>query len=213
MMTVIEIGKRDRTREMGVPKEQAARNRQTIIDTASRVFRERGVDGVGVADLMKEAGFTHGGFYNHFASKDSLAGEACASVFATSLAGLQDVIAADAAPGSTSFRAVLEAYLSPGHCDRPGAACPVSTLAADVARQGGPMQAAYAEGIEQFLQAFACHFARSTQAGLPPEEARRRAIGLLGHLVGTIVLARGVGAADPRLAEEILAEGRRRLPT
>ena len=197
---------------MGVPREQAARNRQTIIDTASRVFRERGVDGVGVADLMREAGFTHGGFYNHFRSKDSLAGEACAAVFAASVAGLRQVIEADAGGGSGSFRAVLEAYLSPGHCDRPGNACPVPTLAADVARQGGPMQAAYAEGIEQFLQAIACHFARDAQGSLPPDEARQRAIGLLGHLVGTLVLARGVGAADPRLAEEILAEGRRHLP-
>ncbi len=210
-MVVIEYGK-GLDDEMGVPREQALRNRQAIIDTAARVFRERGVDGVGVADLMKEAGFTHGGFYNHFESKDALATEACAAVFASSVAGLERVIEADARDGTGSFRAVLEAYLSLGHCDRPGNACPVSALAADVARQGGAMQAAYAEGIEQFLQAIACHFARVARDCLPPDEARRRAISLLGHLVGTLVLARGVGAADPRLAEEILAEGRRHLP-
>ena len=69
---------------MGVPKDQVTRNRQAIIEAACRAFRERGVDGVGVADLMKEAGFTHGGFYNHFASKDALAAECCSSVFARS---------------------------------------------------------------------------------------------------------------------------------
>ncbi len=202
---------------MGVPKKQALHNRQHIIDTASRVFRERGVDGVGVADLMKEAGFTHGGFYNHFKSKDALAAEACVAVLSHAVEELAGVIEADAVGRQGSFRASLEAYLSPKHRDNPGQGCPIPALAADASRQGEPMQAAYAHGIETFVQTMSAYFAQdggaqdggsSGQSGT----ARAAAIGLLTHLVGALVLARGVGAADPELSEEILAVGRSRLP-
>src|SRR5882724_11130591 len=73
-----------RTDRMRVSREAAARHRRTIVETAGRLFRERGLDGVGLAELMKEAGFTHGGFYNHFASKEALAAEACAAGIAGS---------------------------------------------------------------------------------------------------------------------------------
>ncbi len=210
-MSVIEKDKGLRD-FMGVPKEQALRNRQSIIDAASRVFRERGVDGVGVADLMKEAGFTHGGFYNHFKSKDALAAEACASVLAWAVEDMTRVIKAEAQGQLGSLRANLEGYLSPKHRDDPGRGCPIPTLATDASRQGEQMQAAYAEGIEKFIQAISCYFALDQEDLKPPETARASAIGLLTHLVGALVLARGVGAASPGLSEEILAVGKSRLP-
>jgi TetR/AcrR family transcriptional repressor of nem operon len=197
---------------MGVQKEQALRNRQSIIDTASRVFRERGVDGVGVADLMRAAGFTHGGFYNHFKSKDALAAEACAAVLSRAVEEMAKVIEADAAGRKGSLRAMLETYLSPTHRDDPGQGCPIPTLAADASRQGEQMQAAYAEGIETFIQTMSSHFAGSGEYHGSSEAARASAIGLLTQLVGTLVLARGVGAANPGLSEEILTVGRSRLP-
>ena len=195
---------------MGVSKEQAARNRQCIIETASRVFRERGVDGVGVADLMKEAGLTHGGFYNHFESKDALAAEACAAVLSRAAEDIAKVIKAEG--GKASFCAVLETYLSSGHRDDPGQGCPIPALATDASRQGAQMQAAYAEGIEGFIQAVSSYFAHDGDGAGESGAARADAIGLLSQLVGTLVLARGVGTANPGLSEEILAVGRSHLP-
>ena len=195
---------------MGVPKAQATRNRQAIIDAAARVFRERGVDGVGVADLMKEAGFTHGGFYNHFASKDALAAECCASVFDSATRQLRQALAGDEESSKQAFRTLLEAYLSPGHRDLPGAGCPSASLAVDAARHGETMQAAYACGIRGFLDVIEEHLSSSGQSDSPSR--REDAIALLASLVGTIVMARGIGEADAGLSDEILSVGRRRLP-
>lgn len=197
---------------MGVPKEQAVRNRQSIIDTAARVFRERGVDGVGVADLMKAAGFTHGGFYNHFKSKDALAAEACAAVLSRAVEEMARVIEADTAGQKGSLRAMLETYLSPKHRDDPGQGCPIPTLATDAARQGELMQTAYAEGIERFVETISSYFANAGEDAGQSGTARASAIGLLTQLVGTLMLARGVGAANPGLSEEVLAVGRSHLP-
>ncbi len=197
---------------MGVPKHQATRNRQAIIEAASRAFRERGVDGVGVADVMKEAGFTHGGFYNHFASKDALAAECCAAVFARSAAQMKALLAAEDDGGPGAFRAMLEAYLSTEHRDAPAVACPTATLAVDAARQGELMQTAYAEGIETLLYIIQTYIASRPGRGGTEAQAREDAIAMLSSLVGAIVVARGVGAANPALSEEILGVGRRRLP-
>jgi TetR/AcrR family transcriptional regulator, transcriptional repressor for nem operon len=194
---------------MGVSKAQATHNRQVILDTASRVFRERGVDGVGVADLMKAAGFSHGGFYNHFASKEVLAGEACASVFDWALGDVRGVVG-EGKDGP--FRTLLENYLSPAHRDDPGTSCPTGTLVTDAARQGGSMQASYACGIEGFVEAFASYFMDDAEAKTDPDYARSQAIALLSHIVGTVALARATAVADPELSDELLARGRERLP-
>ena len=209
MMIVIDINKGGGRKIMGVPKEQATRNRQAIIDTASRIFRERGVDGVGVSDLMKAAGFTHGGFYNHFASKDALAAEACTSAFACGAKQLQEMLHANPDGHGAAVATFLDDYLSPAKFNAPGAGCPTATLAIDAARQGSTMQAAYAQGIGAFVQALA---ASLPEAGAGPDaEAREKAILLLANLVGTMVIARGVGSADPDLSDAVLAAGRKHL--
>lgn len=195
--------------EMGVSKAQAAENRQVILDTASRVFRERGVDGVGVSDLMKGAGFTHGGFYNHFQSKEALAAEACESMFERAV---EEVRAAVGTGKKGPFHAWLHDFLSERHRDDPGHACPTATLATDAARQGDGIQAAFSRGVEDFLQAFATHFEQHADAGADPVHARKLAIALLSDLVGTVALARGTARANPRLSLEILEAGRARLP-
>jgi TetR/AcrR family transcriptional repressor of nem operon len=190
---------------MGVPKEVASRNRQAIIETAARVFRERGVDGVGVADLMKEAGFTHGGFYNHFESKDALAAEACAAAFSNNACHMKQLVAESGGDRAVALQALVDGYLSSEQCGTPGLACPTGTLAVDAARQGKQMQEAYTAGVSAMLDVLQ----EQLYPGAP--DGRDKAITVLANLVGHIVIARGVSAVDPDLAQEVLAAGRAHL--
>jgi len=197
---------------MGVPRQQVSRNRQTIINTASRAFRERGVEAAGVADLMKEAGFTHGGFYNHFPSKDALAAETVESTFRWAVGEHRKLVEATANGQPEALQAGLNAYLSPEGRDNPGDECPTGTLAVDAARQGGAVQAAYAKGFEDVLRVMALHFDPDPQDEPAAEKSRDDAIALLITLVGGITLARALGQANPTLSERVLAVARKRLP-
>ena len=123
---------------MKVSREQAAQNRERIVEAAAQLFRERGFDGIGVADLMKEAGLTHGGFYGHFSSKEDLIAEASARALTRSLAVWSKL--ADRASGDP-LSAVAGAYLTSRHRDNPGAGCLLAALGPDVSRQG-PRRAA-----------------------------------------------------------------------
>ncbi|WP_394824603.1 TetR/AcrR family transcriptional regulator [Pendulispora albinea] len=199
---------------MRLSKEQAARNRQGIIDAAARLFRERGIDGVGVADLMKAAGFTHGGFYNHFPSKEALAAEACASAFENTLAELNTALAAGAGKSGSAFSQYLAHYLSPGHRDDPNGGCPMASFAVDAWRQGDEVQSAYAEGIESVLSAFATQLAKGARGKKTGASAARvQAIRLLSEVVGALLLARAVAGANAGLSDEILEASRQKLGT
>src|SRR3954447_13736831 len=105
---------------MKVSREQASQNRERIVETAAQLFRERGFEGIGVADLMREAGLTHGGFYGHFSSKEDLIAEASARALMRSLALLSN--AAEKAPADP-LPAIAGAYLSTRHRDKPGEGC------------------------------------------------------------------------------------------
>ena len=118
---------------MKVSREQAAQNRERILEAAAQLFRERGFEGIGVADLMKEAGLTHGGFYGHFSSKDDLIAEASARELTRSLAHWSKL--AERASGDP-LSAVADAYLTRSHRDNPGAGCVLAALGPDVSRQG-----------------------------------------------------------------------------
>lgn len=176
---------------MKVTKAQAQANRAHIVETASTLFRERGYDGVGVADLMGAAGFTHGGFYKHFASKTDLIAE-------SSTCGLAQ--SADAAAGH-SLADFLDHYLSREHRDNPGQGCTMAALCADAARQPDSVKAAFAAGIDAQLSRPA------TDAAQPNEganaEARARRISLMAMAVGAVVLSRSC-PDDAPLADEIL---------
>ena len=102
---------------MKVSREQAALNRERIVDVAARLFREKGYDGIGVADLMKNAGLTHGGFYGHFASKEDLMIEACQHALHQSLEGWRAKVASDP---QRALPAIIENYLTTRHRDQPG---------------------------------------------------------------------------------------------
>ena len=190
---------------MRLTKEQAVRNRQKIIQTAARVFRERGIDGVSVADLMKEAGFTHGGFYNHFASKEELVAEAGRAAFAQMVGSLIEIASAD--KNGREFAKNLQAYLSPAHRDASATGCPMAAFVGEMSRQGCEMQRAFAEGIKAVLEIY-----QSRARGKSRPSRREQAIELLSNLIGSLVLARAVAKVDPALSDEFLAAGRHRLP-
>lgn len=180
---------------MKVSREQAAQNRERIVEVASRLFREKGFDGIGVADLMKGAGLTHGGFYGHFASKEDLLAEACEKAMQNSVAHWQRVIAA--APDDP-LGAVTARYLSEEHRDHPSLGCAVTALAADVARVGPEVRQAMTDGALAQIDILA-----GLEPDGTPDERRRKAIARYAAMIGGVVLARAV--ADPALGQEILA--------
>lgn len=187
---------------MKLSHEKAARNRTHIIDVASRLFRARGIQDVAVADLMKTAGFTHGGFYNHFPSKDALLVEACDAAFERSVEQLTAVLAADADGSAAGLTQHIDHYLSPSHRDHPADSCPTASLSSDAARQGVQVQTAFADGIESILATLGSH---------PSIVTRVSAIRLLSEIVGALILARAVVAANPALSDEILDTSREAL--
>jgi TetR/AcrR family transcriptional regulator, transcriptional repressor for nem operon len=184
--------------------EQAKQNRQLILETASWMFRLHGMENVSVADIMKQSGFTHGGFYNHFNSKEELAAEAVACAFERSAKGLSEKFASARSP-QKGFERVIADYLSPAYRDSSTGGCPASALPADAARNGKEVQAAFAEGVESYLEIFAARMDGSKQ------EAREKAIALLSGLVGALMLSRAVKKSNPKLSEELLSSARRRL--
>jgi TetR/AcrR family transcriptional repressor of nem operon len=197
---------------MKLTKEHAADNRQSIIETAGRLFRERGFDGVGVADLMKAAGFTHGGFYNHFSSKAALAAEAASLGVKDSQSKLTDVLMKEQTPGSSGLAKHVEYYLSPQHRDDRAGGCTIASLAGDAARGNEEIQAGFAPGIEDELNILASYFAKSDSKDQGSTfSAHDRAIQLLSELVGAVILARAVAHAKPSLSDEILKITRRHL--
>jgi TetR/AcrR family transcriptional repressor of nem operon len=197
-----------------ITKEDKARNRQNIVDQAGRMFRTRGIDGAGIADLMNAAGMTHGGFYNHFASKDALAVEVCNASFADSLGRLAHETEKGPEASGSPLARVLAGYLSAQHRDDPGGGCPSASLAVDSWRQGDEVQAVYAEGVEGYLSGFAAELSREAIAegrDLTPAQARERAVRMLSEMVGAMVLARAVNRVEPALSDEILGASRDHL--
>lgn len=193
---------------MRVSRQKAGENRAAVLEAAARLFRERGLDGAGVAEVTREAGLTHGGFYGQFpGGKDGLAAEAVARAFEDTRAFWQG-LTADKQPGADALAAVMAAYLSPEHRDDPGHGCPVPALAADAARSGRALQDAFATGVERFLAALAADL---EAAGIEPLQAREEALMLLSSLSGALALARAVASASPALADEVLKTVCRRV--
>jgi TetR/AcrR family transcriptional repressor of nem operon len=176
---------------MKVTKAQAQANRAHIVETASQLFRERGYDGVGIADLMGAAGFTHGGFYKHFSSKSDLLAEAATCGFAQGADTVDGV-------GAAAF---VTHYLSRKHRDALGNGCTMAALSGDAARQPAATKTAFAAGLERMLETLA------NQPGAPDDgdEGSRRAkrIELIAQAVGALILSRACPDDSP-LADEVL---------
>ncbi|CRE96464.1 TPA: TetR/AcrR family transcriptional regulator [Yersinia enterocolitica] len=178
---------------MKVSKEQVRENRMRIVETASELFRERGYDGVGVAELMSAAGLTHGGFYKHFGSKADLMAEAMSCGFTRS---------AESTAGVNREKFV-EYYLSRQHRDDMGKGCVMSALGTDTARQSESIKATFAAGIERQLAVLGNE--NNGEGG-----TRAELIDTIAHLVGALVLSRAC-PDDSALADEILDVCRTRL--
>ncbi|MFT0737419.1 TetR/AcrR family transcriptional regulator [Ralstonia wenshanensis] len=177
---------------MKVTKAQAQANRAHVVETASTLFRERGYDGVGVADLMAAAGFTHGGFYKHFRSKADLMAESAAC-------GLAQTAALTAGVDTLEF---VQRYLSREHRDTRATGCTLAALGGDVVRQPEAVRATFAAGIESLLAAVSSD--GLTLSGADSGQARAKSIGILAQVVGAIVMSRACPDDSP-LADEILA--------
>jgi TetR/AcrR family transcriptional repressor of nem operon len=182
---------------MKVSREQAAQNRERIVETAAQLFRERGFEGIGVADLMKEAGLTHGGFYGHFSSKEDLIAEASARALTSSLAVLSKV--AERAQGAP-LSAVAASYLTSRHRDNPGAGCLLAALGPDVSRQGPAVRRSVTDYVRGAVDLLTTMVRGKSKAA-----RRRKALSTYATLVGTMVMARAVD--DRALSQEILDAG------
>ena len=177
---------------MRVTQEQAAAHRERILEVAGTLFRERGYDGIGVADLMKQAGLTHGGFYGHFASKDDLAAEITARVL-----GREGWLERLTRTPNPSLRQVVRQYLSPRHRDDAGSGCLFAALGSDVARQPRSVRRAFTEGFRRRLDTLS-----RVVPGRSSAVRRQKALATLAGLVGALILSRAVD--DPDLSDDIL---------
>lgn len=179
---------------MGHSRAEKATTHKRIVSIASRKFREEGLAGVGIAELMKEAGLTVGGFYKHFDSRDDLVTEAVSSAFGV---WKRRVEAAASGGPPVSLAKLIDSYLSAAHRDDPGTGCAFSALAPEIARSNKRTRAVTSEQVENDIQLI---------AGLLPDEdkrkARSHAILTFSALVGAMSLARAV--SDDALSREIL---------
>ncbi len=183
-----------------VSRQQMDQNRASIEEVSARLFREQGLNGISVADLMAAAGLTHGGFYGHFESKDALAAVACGKAFEQSLGRWERSVQRQPTP-QRALEQIIERYLSPQSRDQPGRSCPAVALAADVAREapGKPVRAAYLDGVKGMAEALTT---LAAGAHLRPHP-RQQALLQLATMVGALSLARAT-RGDP-LSDEILA--------
>lgn len=182
---------------MRVSRQQADENRETVVKAAGRLFRERGFEGVPIAEVMKAAGLTHGGFYGQFASKMECAVEACQDAFAENRSHLARWTG-DGAP--SGIAPIVEGYLSDAHRDGSARGCTFAALAADAARSTPEVKSVFAEGLRAHRNAISASMAGD--AG----DRDRKALATLATLVGALLLARAVGTNE--LSSEVLAAAR-----
>jgi TetR/AcrR family transcriptional regulator, transcriptional repressor for nem operon len=179
-------------------KDHKSETRRRIVSLASRRFRAEGVDGVGIASLMAEAGLTNGGFYAHFASKEDLVKQAV-------LQALSEMPADRALAGdheTCDLPRFIDLYLSCAHRDHPESGCALATMAPDLVRRPDESRSAF----EVSGMAMIDRIATGLSPHVPTQERRSRALTVFAHLLGTLQLARFV--TDKRLADTILAQGR-----
>jgi TetR/AcrR family transcriptional regulator, transcriptional repressor for nem operon len=201
---------------MRVSREKAAEHRDRIIDAAGALFRAKGFGGIGVADIMKAADLTHGGFYGHFASKDDLVAQASRRTMDRAAANWTKLV--EAAPDNP-YAALLEHYLSLKHRDDPGKGCAFAALGNDAARSGKIVRKAFAEGLAPLIDILAQSIpgksipgksiGGKTIRGKSKTARRRKAVAAMATLVGALTLARAVEGTP--LSDELLEAAHREL--
>lgn len=186
---------------MRVSREKFAENREKILSVAGVLFRENGFDGVGVADIMKAAGLTHGGFYGHFSSKDDLALEVSRKLIDRVEERWKEHIASSP---ERPLQALLDHYIHWRTVDDPGGSCVFATLIQEVSRSRGAVRAVFSDGLSVLVDTLA-----DIVPGENEEERRANAATTLSSMMGAVILARAV--EDRALAEQFLVTMRRQL--
>lgn len=177
-------------------QEHKQETRQRIIATAGRRLKRDGIDGSGVATLMKDAGLTNGAFYAHFASKDDLVAIAIGDQLRT----LHEKVVEQAAPGPAGLEQIVRWYLSGHHRDDRDDGCPNAALLDEVGRSGDPIRQAYTDGVLVLIDGLAARMAPED-----PLSARVKALSLLGLMAGTLQLSRAL--TDRQLSDDLLEQG------
>jgi TetR/AcrR family transcriptional repressor of nem operon len=194
---------------MRISKAQTKENKERIVAAAAQLFRQRGFDAVGVAELMHAAGLTHGGFYNHFESKRQLEEEACALSLGEALGPLSNIGELESGrERRAAFASYVQSYLK---SREPGAAaprCPFVVFGSDMPRQEEGTRGVFGQGLRAYLEKFAGALRRKSKKA---EETRANAIFAMAAMVGASTLAYGVDGIDEELAQEIRATVRERL--
>jgi TetR/AcrR family transcriptional repressor of nem operon len=184
---------------MRYSREHKQETHDRIVRKASVRLREKGAHGIGVADLMKEAGLTHGGFYAHFDSREALVIEAFAYAMDRSMEHWRKLIG-EAAP-EKRLALIAESYLSTLHRDNPGHGCSIPALGAEIARESPKTRKAFAGKLDEMIETLA-----DTIPNVPRKAARKQAIATLATMAGTMLLARIAGSSE--LSDEMLKVGR-----
>jgi TetR/AcrR family transcriptional repressor of nem operon len=183
-------------------KGHGLQTRSRIVAEASHGLRQTGINGMSVADLMKLAGLTHGGFYSHFESREALVIEAFASAMDRTISQWQSHM--KEVPAEERFDAFVEAYLKPAHRDDRAGGCVLPALGTDIARSSQKVRRAFARKLDEMIDVVAGLLPRKS-----PKQARQIATSALATMMGSIALARAVG--DNKLSNQILESGRRAL--
>jgi TetR/AcrR family transcriptional repressor of nem operon len=190
-------------------KEHKEETRRRILEAAARAYREEGVSGVGIGELMQSIGLTHGGFYAHFDSKDALVAEACESV--RSPLAQRYFAWAEEAGGAEGLRRMIRGYVSRQHRDDPGLGCLMPALAADVSRSAPEVRASFTRSLRGLLAGVARLLPGGRRAPAAEDGAEDaipdEALVLVSGMVGAVLLARA--ADDPELSDRILLAARR----
>ena len=184
---------------MRYSREHKLETHARIVKKASVRLREKGAHGIGVADLMKEAGLTHGGFYAHFDSREALVIEAFAHAMDRSNERWRKL--AQATPPEKRLAAIVDSYLTTVHRDDPGHGCAVPTLGAEIARESPKTRKAFAAKLEQMIDMLATQISE-----VPRKAARKQAMAVIATMMGTLVLSRIAGSGE--FSDEILGAGR-----
>jgi TetR/AcrR family transcriptional regulator, transcriptional repressor for nem operon len=184
---------------MRYSREHKLETHARIVKKASVRLREKGAHGIGVADLMKDAGLTHGGFYAHFDSREALVIEAFAYAMDRSTERWRKL--AEATPPDKRLSTIVDSYLTEVHRDDPGHGCAIPTLGAEIARESPKTRKAFAAKLEQMIEMLTAQV-----PDLPRKAARKQAMAAIATMMGTLVLARIAGNGD--FSDEILGAGR-----
>jgi TetR/AcrR family transcriptional regulator, transcriptional repressor for nem operon len=192
---------------VGASKAAKSATHERILDIAAARIRSDGIDGLAVADLMKEAGLTHGGFYRHFDSQEQLVTEAAQRALTQ---GSERTVKAGKLGGRRGYAKLVDAYLSAEHRDHPESGCGIAGIAADVARTSGPARASYTQQVRECLRIVA-----ELLDDLDPDDTEREAALTVSALVGAITITRALGDSDTsrQLLTNVTAALKERLAT